>query len=176
MAEYITTAARGRLAVLSLPENYDDLPFDDDDVAMVLALGRAAAHRNPIVSFWCFATLLSMTTPTYQESRIYWLSAASGVVEMSRRRSNFARCAYVKALSEAAGQDAESLLWIPAYEILLESLIEPRSQIGNIVKGGLQEASNLLARSLPNAVELDRRVIANRAFPILWQSAQSVQA
>jgi hypothetical protein len=173
MVEYITAVTRTDRPKLLLPQDYDLLAFDGDDVAMVLRFAGTAVDRNPIVSFWCFATLLSVTDENYQEATIYWLSAAAAIVALSRRRADFVRRAYLKVLIEAARTDGpNSHVWLPIYEILLESVSGIHSRLPDAYRDGVEEVSKLLAERLYNAVEHDRVEIARGAFSILWPSAE----
>ena len=148
----------------------DQHAFSDDDVAMTLQFGKAIADRNPIVSFWSFATLLSLRDSPYHEAKNYWLSAAASIVNMSRRRTAFVRCAYINLLVSATRRPVDGrddVVLLPVYEILLESTISIGPNMPHSHGSVPAHISSLLASSLPLAVEDDAALIARGAFPLI---------
>lgn len=148
-----------------------DDPSLDDDVAMIVRFGVPFADRNPFVSFWSLAVLLSLHDDRYHEAKNYWLSAAASIVDIARKRSVFVRCAYITALVSALRRPIDELhdvVLLPTLEIVLE-LSEEAHRLGAtpVSEEPMVALSSLLKSSLPLAVENNALQIARGAFPLL---------
>jgi hypothetical protein len=143
-----------------------------DDIMIVVARGINFSDRNPFVSFWSLAVLVSLYEDLYHEAKNYWLSACAAVLHASRRRSIQVRRAYLTALYSTMNSTLEgahlNVLLLPVAEMLLEikqetthdgivSLNETGIDFSVFLRTALEYAPE------PNAVELSQS-----AFPLLY--------
>ena len=156
----------------SLDQPGDDSGMLDDDIAMLLRFGVHLAERSPIVSFWAFATLMSLGCPAFHEAKNYWLSASAAVMRMARTRSPFVQCGYMHLILSAydPGCKACDVLLLPLAEMRLECDVMLKQSIAPSDTDLASTMTEVLADALHYAVEDDARAIAAGAFPLLYPS------
>lgn len=136
-------------------------PAIGDNIAMIVRLGAQFAFRSPVVSFWSFATLLSISVPDYHEARNYWLSACTAIMIAARRRSWFTHQVYMSVLLAGYDEDepTSDVLLLPIAELALESgsFSEPSAE--GLRASMCAEVRAILDNRIGYAVEDDCQVL-----------------